>query len=127
MRRRIFPTRESPVATTYGPVWILAAIYQSNQQKPVCQCAACYLTWLSDSSSAHYCTQTHRPVMIYCLAAYGIELELSGQLQGVKWRKFQTNTLSAEIPGSLLFQTTQYIFIICCCEASLHKSHLLCH
>lgn len=43
------------------------------------RCAACYLTWLSGSSSAHYCTQTHSPVMIYCLAAYGITLELSGQ------------------------------------------------
>lgn len=70
---------ESPVATTYRPAWIHSAIYQSHQQKPEGRCAACYLTWLSGSSSAHYCTQTHSPVMIYCLSAYGITLEPSGQ------------------------------------------------
>lgn len=37
---------ESPVATTYRPAWISAAIYQSHQQKPAGRCAACYLTWL---------------------------------------------------------------------------------
>lgn len=36
--------------------------------------------------------------MIYCLAAYGIELEPSGQLQGVSWRNLLTNTLPAKIP-----------------------------
>lgn len=30
------------------------------------------------SSSAHYCTQTHSPAMIYCFTAYGIRLEPSG-------------------------------------------------
>lgn len=43
--------------------------------------------------------------MIYCLAAYGIELEPSGQLQGVSRRNFLTNTLSAKIPRKLLFLT----------------------
>lgn len=95
---------ESPVATTYRPAWILAAIYQSNQQKPVCRCAACYLTWLSGSSSAHYCTQTHSPVMIHCLAAYGIKLEPAGKTAArCSWRKFLTYTLLVEIPGWLLF------------------------
>lgn len=70
---------ESPVATTYRPAWIHSAIYQSHQQKPAGRCAACYLTWLSGSSSAHYCTQTHSPVMIYCLSACGITLEPSSQ------------------------------------------------
>lgn len=67
---------ESPVATTCKKAWLKAAIYQSHQQKPA---GRCYLTWLSGSSSGHYCTQTHSPVMMYCLAAYGITLEPSGQ------------------------------------------------
>lgn len=70
---------ESPVATAYRPAWIHSAIYQSHQREPAGRCAACYLTWLSGSSSAHCRTQTHSPVMIHCLSAYGITLEPSGQ------------------------------------------------
>lgn len=60
---------ESPVATSAArPPCI------SHSRRSQGRCAACFLTWLCDSSSAQYFTQTHSPVMIYCLAAYSTTL-----------------------------------------------------
>lgn len=49
-----------------------------SRSSPAGRCAACYLTWLSGSSSAHCCTQSRSPVMIYCLAAYTRGAQLRG-------------------------------------------------
>lgn len=97
---------ESPVATSYRPARVWAPIYQSHQQKPAGRCAVCYLTWLSGSSSTHYCTQTHSPVMIYCCAAYGITLEPSGQKAARCFRE-QNNLLTT----SWSWKAVLYIFI----------------
>lgn len=94
-----------------APVWVTCchglmfsgqrgSIYQSHQQKPTGRCAACYLTWLSGSSSAHYSTQTHSPVMIYCLSAYGIMLEPPDQKAA---RCFSKESSADKIPGLMLF------------------------
>lgn len=81
---------ESPGATTEpGPPHISQ---RSRSQRPRC----CLLPYMA-VCAAHCCTQTHRPVMIYCFAASGINSNpRARQLQGVLWRKIPTNTLPSE-------------------------------
>lgn len=101
---------ESPVATSAA--WPPHISHSSRGQG---RCAACFLTWLCDSSSAQYFTQTHSPVMIYCLAAYGTTLRPDSckcvTLGGSLWLRY-TDPDSGWITCSFLWQDGDSFIVV---------------
>ena len=89
-------------SSPYRPAWIWAAIYQSHQQKPAGRCAACYLTWLSGSSSAHILYTDPQPCydpLFRCIWHY------TGAVRGdsCSGGKICGRRVLTEISGLLLF------------------------